>query len=123
MLKILKKKKVWIPLVILLIGFGIFSLIRSGKNTIQVTEVPISHAAVVKSVSASGEIKAEKAAELAGLAGGTILNIPVQEGAAVTRGTLLAQFDRASLAASAQASKDARDIAIRNRDLFLAQYQ
>lgn len=117
-----KKKKIIIAGFILLIVVGIVFLVSTRSKSIPVQEVRLTNVVVEKTISAAGEITSNRAAELSFPITGKITSIYVQEGDEVKKGALLVALDTSVLANTNQAYKDARDIAIRNKELFIEQY-
>lgn len=114
------KKKI---LVGILIIAGIFLAKQIFGNTkVKVTpvkKVNLEQQVVNKTVSASGEVKSVHEANLAFPATQVITAIYVDKGDVVKKGQLLASLENGSVLETIQAAKDARDVAIRNRDLFI----
>ncbi len=121
-------KKKWIKRTILgLIIFGAFFGYykyqnRDGVKTIQIKKVEIQKKQVIKTVSASGEIKSNKEASLSFNATGRILSVNVKKNDIVKKGQLIAQLDNTSVYQTIQSYKDSRDMAILEKDLFVEQY-
>ncbi|EKD99926.1 MAG: hypothetical protein ACD_22C00135G0008 [uncultured bacterium] len=118
------KKKYFFAILPFILAIGLFLLISQTKTPIVlVKKIELKDEVVTKSVSSSGEVTAVNKANLAFQTGGTVTKIFYSKGDFMKKGTLIAQaYDRA-LTESAQYYKDARDITLRNRDLFLEQYQ
>ena len=113
------RKYIWLFAVLTLII--LFWFLR--KEPVAVVEkTSVQEVVVKKSVSASGQIKSINQVNLSFLTAGTIKTINVKEGDLVKKGDNLANIDNYSNYMLLQQYKDARDIAIRDRDLFLAQY-
>jgi HlyD family secretion protein len=117
-----KKKKIIIIILILLFVVGTVFAFSKRSKSVQVQEVKLTNAVVEKTISAPGEITSNREAELSFPITGKIAAIYVQEGDEVQKGALLASLDTSVLANTAQSYKDARDIAIRNKELFVEQY-
>lgn len=117
------KKKIIVSVIVLLIAGGGFWYWKQnqGPKTVMVEQVNVENVQVRESVSASGLVVSEKSSNLRFLAGGTIAQINVNEGDIVQPNQILATLDSSSESQSARAARDARDIALRNRDLFLEQ--
>ncbi len=111
-------------IIIILVVVGLFLLIRfltSPKvRALQVKEVALEERVISKTVSASGTIKSKKTADLAFPATQVVTQINVKEGDVVTRGQALAYLEYTSSYLTSQYTKDARDIALRKRELFEA---
>ncbi|GIW69873.1 MAG: hypothetical protein KatS3mg101_0620 [Patescibacteria group bacterium] len=74
---------------------------------------------ITKTVSASGEVKSKNQADLTFTSAGKISDILVKSGDVVKKGQLLAYLDSSSQSQTTQYYKDARDIALRNKELFI----
>lgn len=111
-----KIKYILIPVVIIL---GIF-LYFNNKNsvTVLVRKVNVEDREVQKTVSASGVVVSDKQAELSFLASGVITKLYVSENEPVKKGQLLASIDSSIQAQAVQSYKDARDIRLRQKELF-----
>ncbi len=102
--------------------FARFVLFRDNIKSIPVTQVELSNRVVEKTVSASGEVKAKKEAELSFNTAGKIQDIKVEKGDTVAKGDLLAYLDNYSAAQTAQSYKDARDVTLRDKDKYIEDY-
>jgi RND family efflux transporter MFP subunit len=122
-MKIFTRRRIIILIVILVVAGISFYFWKSkqGPKTVQVETVEVTQEQVRETVSASGVVSAENYADLKFLGGGKIARINVKDGDTVTSGQVLATLNSASASQSAKAAKDARDIAMRNRDLFVEQ--
>jgi RND family efflux transporter MFP subunit len=117
------KRIVW-GLIILVVGFAIYKIAtRDGIKTLPVKYISTEKRQIKKTISASGEVKSIREADLAFNATGRLRMLSVSKGDVVTNGQFLAQLDSYSVSQTAQAYKDTRDIAMRNRDLFVEQYK
>jgi len=115
----LKKKTLIIIGISILALLVIVSIINTRKKGISVREVKVENRKVQRSVSANGTVESKSQANLAFSATGTIRSINVVKGDFVKKGAILAQINSSAQIGSAQAAKDARDIALRNKDLFV----
>jgi len=94
MLKILKKKKVWIPIVIILISVIWYSISKKGSNkTIFVDTEVIELREIIQKVNASGKIQPEEAVQITSTITGWITKITVMEGDTVEPGQHLISID------------------------------
>jgi len=84
-----------------------------------VRKVEVQNREIRKTVSASGRVKSNNQADLSFLANGDILKINVKENDFVKKGQLLAYIDSSVQSNTVQSAKDARDMALRERDLFV----
>jgi RND family efflux transporter MFP subunit len=91
---------------------------RTSVKTIAVRQVTVTKKVVVKSISASGKIVSESETDLSFPVSQKIVKITVAEGDNVTKGQLLAVIENQSTANTVQSYKDARDISIRQKELF-----
>lgn len=117
------KKLIIIGIVLLLAVLFLRSSGLSQVKTAQVKKVSVINNVVTKTVSASGTVKSPNEADLSFATGQKIANIYINKGDLVKKGQLLAMLDTQSNLQTAQAYKDARDIALRERDLFLQNMQ
>ena len=94
MLKILKKKKVWIPLLILAVLAGGFFIFRdnNGEEIIVETE-KVQRRDIVHKVNASGKIQPEEEVQITSTITGWITEITVTEGDTVQPGQHLISID------------------------------
>lgn len=106
---------------ILLIGGGVawYFSTQQGQT---VEQIFVEQNDVLKTVSASGVVKSDDQADLSFLASGKITNINIEEGQQVIARSVLGSLNTTSQAQTSQASRDARDIALRSRDAFIEQY-
>jgi HlyD family secretion protein len=94
MLKILKKKKVWIPLLILVVLAGSFFIFidNNGEEIIVQTE-KVQRRDIVHKVNASGKIQPEEEVQITSTITGWITEITVTEGDTVQPGEHLISID------------------------------
>ncbi|MDC0449159.1 efflux RND transporter periplasmic adaptor subunit [bacterium] len=118
-----KKIIKYVVIVAIIIVGGRTLLTRDKIKTIPVKTVTIRDRTITKTVAASGEIKSNQDAELAFGVAGKVQKIYVEKGEVVEKGTLLAMQDNYGAAQSVQSYKDARDIALRDRELFIENYE
>jgi len=112
-----KKYKKYIFLALLIAGIVIFFNSRSNL-TASVRKVEVKNREVKRTISASGIVKSENQADLSFLANGVVSKVNVSEGDIVKKGQLLAYLDPSTQIQSVQSYKDARDIKIRQKELF-----
>ena len=94
MLKTLKKKKVWIPLSLLIvIVVGYFIKKRYEKDTIEVQFETIERRDIIHKVNANGKIQPEEEVQITSTITGWITEITVKEGDAVQSGQHLISID------------------------------
>lgn len=113
--KIVRK---WLPIILLIIGVALFFGRRASTNVL-VRKIQIKDRVVKKSVSASGGVKSKNQADLSFPLVGIVRTISIKEGDEVKKGQLLANLDTSTQYQSSQYYKDARDVALRQRDLFI----
>jgi len=117
------KKRKWLIiigiLVIALIGYLLFFR----KTGIPVKEIKIKNVVVKKTVSAAGEVKSREQADLSFSAMGRLSDIAVEEGDVISDGAYIASLDNFTEAQSTQAVKDGRDVAKRDLELYVEQYE
>ena len=109
------KKVLPIGLVILVMWFF---FIRPKNDSVLVKEIKVENKVVEKTVSASGTVESLNQANLSFQTLGKIQRINVKEGDTVKEGNLIAYLDAKSQAENVQYYKDARDIIVRNIELF-----
>jgi len=115
---IFKKIRGYIPFVIaVVLIFWYFN--SKNKVTSLVKKVSVQDRIVTKTVSASGSVKSRNQADISFAVGGQIKYIYVKEGQMVKSGQLLASVDNVYQLQTAQSYKDARDIVLREKDLFV----
>lgn len=112
--KILKK---WLPIILIVGGVGFFFAKRF-TTSVEVRKIEVKNRVVKRSVSASGSVRSRNEVDLSFPLVGTVRSIYVLEGDGVKKGNLLANLDTSTQYQSSQAYKDARDITLRQRDLF-----
>lgn len=113
----------WLLLAIIVFVLARGYYTRDGIKTLAVKEVKIENKVVEKTVSASGKVKSENSANLSFNGTGRIAQITVKKGDTVKKGQLLSYLDTQSFNQTIQTYKDARDIAIRDKELFVSQYE
>ncbi|HOD01470.1 MAG TPA: efflux RND transporter periplasmic adaptor subunit [bacterium] len=105
---------------IIIIALGIFFYFkRKTSITAAVRKVQVQNREVSRTVSASGVVKPKDYADLSFLANGNIVKINVEENDVVKKGQLLAYLDASYQKGIVQSYKDARDIKMRERDIFV----
>jgi membrane fusion protein, multidrug efflux system len=105
----------------LLLVFAIGSFYRSKNPIVAVKKIELKNRVVEKTLSASGKIKSINQVKLSYLSGGKVLKIYVKEGENVAKGQLLAQKVNDGILSDVQALKDARDVTLRDIDLYIEQ--
>lgn len=78
---------------------------------------------VEKTVSGSGTVKSDNEADLSFPLGGRITQLDVKKGDKVEKGTILARTDGSSAYFTAEARKDALDIAKRDLQIYIENYE
>lgn len=124
MLKFIKRisNKYYIIFAAILAAIGVgYYFFHNGKLIVDQTRA--ENREVIKTVSASGKIKSENEANLSFKASGRISKINFQKGDTVKMGDVIAVLDNKSALAGIKSYKDALDIKLRDKDLFLEQYQ
>ena len=87
MLKTLKKKKVWIPLLILILGItGYFKMVVNSDEDIFVDAELVEFRDIIHKVNASGKIQPEEEVQITSTITGWITEITVMEGDTVEPG-------------------------------------
>ena len=94
MFKIMKKKKVWIPLLIILSLLIWFFIKRSGSDdTISVDAEKVELRTIIQKINASGKIQPEESVQITSTITGWITEITVMEGDTVAPGQHLISID------------------------------
>ena len=94
MFKIMKKKKVWIPLLIILSLSTWFFIKRSGSDdTISVDAERVELRTIIQKINASGKIQPEESVQITSTITGWITEITVMEGDTVEPGQHLISID------------------------------
>ena len=94
MLKHLKKKKVWIPLVIIIVGaVGTWMKFSSDIDEISVQAEEVSRRDIIHKVNANGKIQPEEEVQISSTITAWITSITVAEGDTVQPGQLLISMD------------------------------
>ena len=94
MIKILKKKKVWIPLLILILGItGYFITVANSDEDIFVDAELVELRDIIHKVNASGKIQPEEEVQITSTITGWITEITVMEGDTVEPGQHLISID------------------------------
>ena len=94
MLKIFKKKKVWIPILIILISSIWFLISKSGEDKIIYVDAELVELRnIIQKVNASGKIQPEEAVQITSTITGWITEITVMEGDTVDPGQHLISID------------------------------
>lgn len=91
---------------------------RKSSLTVAVRKVEVRDREVRKTISSSGIVVSSKQADLSFLANGTISRLLVSENESVKKGQLIAYLNSPSQYQSVQSYKDARDIRLRQKELF-----
>ena len=117
-----KIKKLYI-VIIVLVAIGLIYYFFFNEKSVSVKRIQATNVKVLKSVSADGTIESNSKTDLSFGATGKILSINVQKYDTVIKGQLLATLDQSSYQNTVQSYKDARDITLRNRDLFISKYR
>jgi len=112
--KLIKYLLIGIPVALILWFF----LLRPKQLTSLVRKAETENRIVSRTVSASGQVKANKQADLTFMSAGKISEILVKKGDDVKQGQLLAYLDGSTQFQTSQSYKDARDVAIRNKELY-----
>lgn len=102
-------KHTFVRLVLALTALGWFAIACGGAPT--PTPTPAAASIAEAAVTAKGEVVPEKFARLAFTVGGTVSQIPVQEGQPVKAGNTLALLDTTDLQLQVKTAQDALDLA------------
>jgi len=118
--KLVSKKVIKLLLIGLPIALAVwFFLLRPKQLTALVRKVSVENIVVSRTVSASGQVKSDEQADLTFMSAGKISDILVEKGDKVKKGQFLAYLDGTTQFQTTQSYKDARDVALRNKDLFV----
>ena len=117
-----KRRKIVILIVALIIAAGLLFM-RSRAKVIQAEPVTLTQVVVRKTVSASGTVTSLNKSDMSVAGGGQLQNVYIKKGQEVTKGQLLANVYNYDSSQSAQASKDARDVAKKDLELYIENYQ
>ena len=94
MFKIIKKKKVWVPLLLIMSLLIWFALKRSGlDDTISVDAEKVELRTIIQKINASGKIQPEESVQITSTITGWITEITVMEGDTVEPGQHLISID------------------------------
>ena len=94
MIKILKKKKVWIPLIVISAIVAWYFILKSGsEKLIYVDSEKVGLRNIIQKVNASGKIQPEEAVQITSTITGWITKITVAEGDTVNSGQHLISID------------------------------
>lgn len=104
------------------IGLAYFVLFRDNTMTVPVRLVSMKERQIKRTVSASGEVKAENQASLSFPVLGTVASLEVAEGDYVEKGARIASLSAADTYFTLEAAEDAVDVAERDRELFIENY-
>lgn len=118
----MKFKKWYITAAILLIIVAAyFVFIR--KKSVPVKEIRIKNVVVKRTVSATGTVKSEDEANLSFSSIGRVIDIAVEKGDLVNKGQYIASLENITESQTAQALKDARDVAQRDLELYIEDFE
>src|SRR5262245_31070846 len=116
----MKRKGLWILLIILVVGLlGVGAVVISKMNRPKGEKVrtqKIEKGALVATVTCNGKIEAHRKVEISANVPGQVLNIAVREGDKVKKGDFLLQIDRVNLKAQSDSSKAALDALHHDRE-------
>ncbi len=118
-----RKRKILIPLIIIVLVAGVVLMLKKQSSTLPVKEVFLQNVKVARTVSATGAVTSDSSSDESFPSAGQIVSILVKEGESVLEGDLIATLNKGVISNTAQSYKDARDIVLRNRDLFVEQYE
>jgi RND family efflux transporter MFP subunit len=116
------KRKWWLILLILIPLLIVILTVKNGSNAVQVREVEMKSMVVTRTIASSGSIRADNELDLSFPLSGTLEAVYVTKGDRISKGTLLAKIDNSAMLHTVQTYRDARDIALREKDLFVVQF-
>lgn len=105
MKEFVRRKFIWIPLVVLVLGAGYFGYktLRAQESTPQYVSVPVEKGTLTVSVNASGQVAASNQVDIKPQAAGKVISIHAGAGQEVQVNAILAQLD------SSEAQRSVRD--------------
>jgi len=114
------KKWYLIPIILVVLISIWFVFFR--KSGIPVKEIRVKNTVVKRTVSAAGSIRSENEANISFPTLGKLQDIGVKKGDVVKKYQYLAFLDNVSESQTTQSLKDARDIALRDLELYVENY-
>ena len=114
--------KMILPALLVALILWVF-FIRGKSTTVLVKKTQLKNRIVLKTITANGTISSKSQASLSFQATGKVTRINVKEGEEVKKGQLLTSLDTSNLSQNVQYYKDALDIKIRQKELFLDDYK
>jgi multidrug efflux pump subunit AcrA (membrane-fusion protein) len=124
MIKKIFRRGKYIIIIALVLLFSRYVLFRDKVNSIPVREVEMKNRIVEKTLSVSGEVKARKSADLTfNSSSGEIFKIYVAKGDSVSKGELLVTLNASTSTYNLQSYKDARDVAIKDKQIYVENYE
>jgi RND family efflux transporter MFP subunit len=122
-MKKIKKIIVYVVIIALSLAFARFVLFADRVGTSQVRTIDVEKRVIKKTISALGEVKAEEESVLSFTTGGALSFINVAEEDEILAGTFIASLSSPEGEHNIQAARDARDIALREKELFVEKYE
>jgi RND family efflux transporter MFP subunit len=119
MKKIFKPRNIRRFLVFLAVCGVFFFFLRNKNNTVLVRKAEVKNRVVNRTTTSSGTVRSKNEANLSFQSSGKIQRLLVKKGDEVKKGQLLARLDTFTQENTVQSYRDARDIKIRQRDLFV----
>lgn len=116
------KKYKWLIFSILVFFSVRWFYTRDGVKTLSVKYIEPQEVQIEKTVSTNGIVKSQTSANLSFSLSGKVNKILVKEGQNVEKGELLVTLDSSVAYQNVKSYKDARDVAIRNKEIFIEQY-
>jgi len=124
MKKLTLKKTIKTVLPVLIVAGVMWLLLGGDKNsTVLVRKVELRDRVVLRTVTAGGLIESKSQANLSFQSLGKLLSVNVAQGDEVKKWQFLASIDTSSQLQTVQYYKDALDIKLRQRELFLDDYK
>lgn len=121
---LVKRKKTLIILAVVITGFFVIRNMRgSTSETVLVRTANVENTNVSKTVSASGVVRAEQEANLGIPSTGLVDRLNYKEGDNVPLGAVLGNIYNVPSQYTVQAARDARDVALRDLDLYVENYE
>jgi HlyD family secretion protein len=105
--KILKQKKIWIPLIIVILGVGIFFLSTMNGNAKNTVTDFVKYTDLKETILATGQVTSTTDLNLSFNSSGFVKSIKVKVGDKVKAGQILATLDQASTYASLTSARGA----------------
>lgn len=118
--KFLTKKRIIVTIIVLVVGYGVFSLASGGAPKTTYETAPVERKQLLQTVEVTGELKPAARVELSFQSSGIIQDINVRIGDTVKRGDVLATLEADDVTFAARSAAAALAIAQANLNVRLA---